>query len=630
MKWMKTVLKILVGLAALGGAGYGVLRALDARMSEAAAVRYRTAPVVRADIARTVEATGTVQPIKEVEVGAQVNGRIIKLFVDYNSVVTNGQVVALIDPQVYEANYKSALGELHANEANVKKCEAQLALAEKTLVRKQELVRKEMAPVADYDSALEARDTGRASLAAAKASVEKSQASVSQAKANLDYCTILSPVDGVVITRSVDEGQTVVSSMNAVPLLKLATDLKRIQVEATVPEADIGNVRDGQTVTFSVDSYPGVKFTGEVTQVRMASTTTSSVVTYPVIIEAENPGDRLYPGMTANISILVEEVHDVPAVTSAAFRYHPADEAPDARSAEREKGRRALYLLGADGRPERRAVETGLSDGTLTEIRAAEGRREGGCRALQPLHAQASAPDQEEQLQARAMSHLIEIRDLRKVYAIGEEPVAALDGVSLAVDAGEFVAIMGASGSGKSTMLNILGCLDTPTSGSYLLDGIEVARRSRTELAHIRNRKLGFVFQNFNLLARTSAIENVELPDLYLGRLGRAARRARARELLARVGLGGRGTHTPAQLSGGQQQRVAIARALMNEPPVLFADEPTGNLDTKSSVEIMNLFTALSNEGITIVMVTHEDDIAAYAKRRLVMRDGRLIRDERR
>ena len=150
------------------------------------------------------------------------------------------------------------------------------------------------------------------------------------------------------------------------------------------------------------------------------------------------------------------------------------------------------------------------------------------------------------------MSHLIEIRDLRKIYALGEEPVAALDGVSLTIDAGEFVAIMGASGSGKSTMLNILGCLDTPTSGSYLLDGIEVARRSRTELAHIRNRKLGFVFQNFNLLARTSAIENVELPDFYLGRLGRAARRARALDLLARVGLGGRGTHTPAQLSGGQ------------------------------------------------------------------------------
>jgi putative ABC transport system ATP-binding protein len=228
------------------------------------------------------------------------------------------------------------------------------------------------------------------------------------------------------------------------------------------------------------------------------------------------------------------------------------------------------------------------------------------------------------------MGSLIEIRDLKKIYAAGEEPVAALDGVSLEIETGEFVAIMGASGSGKSTMLNILGCLDTPTSGSYLLDGIEVARRSRKELALIRNRKLGFVFQNFNLLPRTSAIENVELPDIYLGRLSRSQRRRRALELLKRVGLGGRGTHTPAELSGGQQQRVAIARALMNEPPVLFADEPTGNLDTKSSVEIMNLFTELSREGITIVMVTHEDDIAAYAKRHLVMRDGKLVKDDRR
>ena len=228
------------------------------------------------------------------------------------------------------------------------------------------------------------------------------------------------------------------------------------------------------------------------------------------------------------------------------------------------------------------------------------------------------------------MSHLIEIRDLRKTYDVGDEPVHALDGVSTTIDNGEFVAIMGASGSGKSTMLNILGCLDTPTSGSYLLDGIEVARRSRRELALIRNRKLGFVFQNFNLLPRTSAIEQVELPDLYMGRLARGQRRRRAIELLRRVGLGGRVGHTPAQLSGGQRQRVAIARALMNEPPVLFADEPTGNLDTKSSVDIMRLFTELSQEGITIIMVTHEDDIAAYAKRHLVMKDGKLVKDDHR
>lgn len=226
-------------------------------------------------------------------------------------------------------------------------------------------------------------------------------------------------------------------------------------------------------------------------------------------------------------------------------------------------------------------------------------------------------------------THLIEIRNLRKTYAIGNEPVHALDGVSTTIESGEFVAIMGASGSGKSTLLNILGCLDTPTSGSYLLDGLEVAQRSATELARIRNTKLGFVFQNFNLLPRTRAFEQVELPELYLGRLTRAQRRTRAIELLHRVGLKGRVGHTPAQLSGGQQQRVAIARALMNEPPVLFADEPTGNLDTKSSVEIMNLFTELSREGITIIMVTHEEDIAAYATRHLLMKDGKLVKDDR-
>lgn len=226
------------------------------------------------------------------------------------------------------------------------------------------------------------------------------------------------------------------------------------------------------------------------------------------------------------------------------------------------------------------------------------------------------------------MSALIEIKDLRKTYDVGDEPVHALDGVSVTIDRGEFVAIMGASGSGKSTLLNILGCLDVPSSGSYRLDGTEVANRSRRELAIIRNEKLGFVFQSFNLLPRTRAVEQVELPELYMGKLSRSARRKRAIELLKRVGLGGRLGHTPAQMSGGQQQRVAIARALMNRPPLLFADEPTGNLDTKSSIEIMNLFTELSKEGITIVMVTHEDDIAAYATRKLVMKDGKLIRDD--
>jgi len=220
---------------------------------------------------------------------------------------------------------------------------------------------------------------------------------------------------------------------------------------------------------------------------------------------------------------------------------------------------------------------------------------------------------------------LITLQNMFKTYVMGEAQVHALDGVSLTIAAGDFVAVMGASGSGKSTLLNILGCLDTPTSGTYLLDGVEVSRMSRTQLAHIRNQKLGFVFQNFNLLSRTSAIENVELPTFYSKRYTGAQRRKRAGEMLDRVGLGNRADHTPAQLSGGQQQRVAIARALMNNPPVLLADEPTGNLDTRSSVEIMGLFKQLNQDGITIVMVTHEEDIAACAKRRILMRDGQVV-----
>jgi len=219
---------------------------------------------------------------------------------------------------------------------------------------------------------------------------------------------------------------------------------------------------------------------------------------------------------------------------------------------------------------------------------------------------------------------LIDIENLRRTYRMGEQDVHALDGVSLQIKAGDFVAVMGASGSGKSTLLNILGCLDVPTSGSYRLDGVPVAGLGREALARIRNQKIGFVFQNFNLLPRTTARENVELPMLYNAGLRGRALHARAEELLAQVGLGDRMDHTPAQLSGGQQQRVAIARALMNRPPLILADEPTGNLDSRSSVEIMDFLGRLNADGLTIVMVTHEDEIAACARRKIVMRDGKV------
>ena len=223
---------------------------------------------------------------------------------------------------------------------------------------------------------------------------------------------------------------------------------------------------------------------------------------------------------------------------------------------------------------------------------------------------------------------LIRVEDLVKVYRMGGQELRALDGVSISIDLGESVAIMGASGSGKSTMMNIIGCLDRPTDGRYFLEGDDVSRMSVNQLAEVRNKQLGFVFQNFNLLARTSALENVELPMVYSG-VGSRERKARATEALRRVGLAERLDHTPAQLSGGQQQRVAIARALVGRPKIILADEPTGALDSKTSVEVMALLQELGREGITIILVTHEPDIASHAGRVITMRDGKVKSDIR-
>ena len=380
---MKKCLKWIIISAVLAGAGYGIY--VWTSSGEKDEFTYRTVKIVKSDIVRTVRATGTITPRNSsngIPVGAQVNGKIIKLFVDYNSAVTNGQVVALIDPRVYDASYKIALAQLHVNEANVlnrkaslRSAEAELVLAKKTYERKKALYESGAGPLVELDTATEALaksesnlDSAKASLASAEASVEQSRASAEKAKADLEFCTIVSPVDGIVIDRKVDEGETVVSSMNAVPVLTIAEDLKTVWVEATIPEADIGNIKIGQSVTFTADAYRR-RFTGRVKQIRKAATTTNNVVTFPVIIEADNPDEMLFPGMTATLSIETARAENVVSVPSAAFRFRPKKEDLERIGGEIPRGKKLWFKPASKDAPlEYMLITEGVSDNSFTQI----------------------------------------------------------------------------------------------------------------------------------------------------------------------------------------------------------------------------------------------------------------------
>lgn len=365
MKRKGLVLAAVAGAVLLGG--WGAYAWLHRKGPE---VKYRTAKVERGDVVNAVRATGTVQPIQQVQVGTQVNGPILKLNADYNSVVKAGDIVAQIDPSVYEARVAQDRANLQQAEASVEQARAKLLQADKELERTQKLAKLEMVPVSELETAAANRDVCAAQVRLDEASVSQARATLRVSQANLDYTTIRSPVDGVVIARNVNAGQTVVASMTAQTIFLVATDLSRVQVEASVPEADIGGVQEGQPVAFTVDAYDR-EFTGSVTQVRLASTSVQNVVTYPVIITAENPERKLFPGMTASISCEISRTNDVLKIPNAALRFQPelaAKTNSQHRAAgKRKPGHRAVWVNGATG-PSRVEVRTGISDGSFTAV----------------------------------------------------------------------------------------------------------------------------------------------------------------------------------------------------------------------------------------------------------------------
>ena len=610
------------------------------------------------------------------------------------------QIIARIDPQNFEARVRQAEAELAVAKANVaiqraavdrdeaelqkvrsakrgaeaqsEKARVGVADALRDLQRKEELYRRKVVSRSQVD---DARTFHEQALAQHHAALAQQQAEASlilsreaalrMAAAEVDFAlaqvkfreTVLhanrvdlahtiirSPEDGVVIERAVDIGQIVAASLQAPKLFTIARDLRQMKVDVNVDEADIGAVRAGQRATFTVDAFPDQRFEGRVEQIRLAPQVVQNVVTYTVVVSADNPELKLLPGMTASVQIVVAERADVLRVPHAALRINPplpagreetaSEAAVEAGGRERPAGgslapglpSARVWVLGSDGRPEAVKVSTGVRGNAFTEItgeicapvsgsswvwKARRGRKPPGVCG-------ASGSD---------VQSLVHTAGLSKTYRMGRQTVNALCEVSLCVNRGEFVAVMGPSGSGKSTLMHLLGCLDTPTRGRLLLEGQDISVLDRDQLAMIRNRRIGFVFQSFNLLARVNALENVMLPLAY-GGTARRERAQRAEAVLAAVGLAERLHHQPAQLSGGQQQRVAIARAIVNHPSLVLADEPTGAIDTRTGWEIMALFQRLNREGITVVVVTHEPDVAAFAGRILRFRDGRLTDDE--
>jgi putative ABC transport system ATP-binding protein len=610
-----------------------------------AAPSYSTQTVARGNLTLTVTANGTLQPTRSTSIGSELSGTVLKVNVDVNDRIRKGQVLVELDTAKLRDQILRSRAVLSAATAKVAQTVATVKEARAGLARLDEVARisaGQLPAGTELDTAHAALERALADAASARAGVNDAQAALALDEINLSKASIRAPSDGVVLTRTVDPGNAVAASLQAVTLFTVAEDLLRLRLWVYVDEADVGSVAKGQPGThhprrFRFDHHrqcghlshlsrrgqqrpqSASGHDGDGDHHRDAAQRCAAGAQQRAALHADR-GRRRQGGnhrRHRRQSDPRPAAHQQPQV-GRGRRQHRGG-APGVGAARRDAGTPGRYARD-QRRPHDRNHRRRAGNRHAGDHRPEKGDRQMNAPLSGSMLASAAPP-------LAVGTPLIRLRAVAKVYGSGAAELMALKGIDLDISAGEFVAIMGPSGSGKSTAMNILGCLDTPSSGQYLFHGAHVEALSRDQRARLRRRYLGFVFQGFNLLARTSAQENVELPLLYRGETA-LVRHAAAARALQLVGLGGWEQHTPAELSGGQQQRVAIARAIVSEPAVLLADEPTGNLDTQRSQEIMELLRGLNAQhGITVLMVTHEPDMAAYARRLVRFVDGHIASD---
>ncbi len=626
-------------------------------------------PAARRDVVQVVKASGEIDPKEKVNISAHVVGKIERLYVQEGDAIRAGQPFLQLEQQAFIAARDQWAAQLRSSETAVAKAQAMLADSEIKVKRARSLNGQGILSREQLDSSELSTTAARLELDQARDAVRQAKANLDKAADDLTKTTIYSPISGRVIKLNAEQGEVVVSGTmnNPGSVIGTIADLSEILAKVDVDETEIVNIRVGQSAVLKVDAVPGRQYHGKVIEVGSSGASKASqpdVTFFEVKIQLSDANDALRPGMSVRAEIraaehakalsvpiqaVVERSTEDVAAAATSVPPPPMPEPPRRgrfRSRRPVRGQRRREGRPGEGRLRRRRGQ-GEDAAGHDRARRRDPRRDplraeaagaGGDRAVPDAarpqgrrpagglrHHRERGPAPGGRQGGRLMA-LIELVDIYKIYDMGAEKVHALNGVDLKIERGEYVAIMGPSGSGKSTLMNLVGCLDTPSAGSYQLNGVAVEELDDQELAAIRNREIGFVFQTFNLLARADALHNVELPLIYAG-VGRAERRERARHALERVGLAERIHHQPNELSGGQRQRVAIARALVNHPSILLADEPTGNLDSATSVEIMSLFDELHRAGNTVILVTHEPDIAQHADRQVQLRDGRVVAD---